>query len=346
MSYRPVLEVTRGEIVESVHFGAVAVADTSGKLFARLGDAETVTYLRSSAKPFQGLSLLESGAAAHYGLTSEQIAVICSSHSGTDEHVREVASIQNAVGVTEGDMLCGVHPPFHLATAERLKKEGLEPTPNRHNCSGKHTGMLALARFLDAPSANYVDPNHLVQRRNLQIFAEMCGLEPEAVEVGIDGCSAPNFAVPLRTAATAFARLADPSGFAPERIEACNKVVTAMTSHPLMVAGPDRFDTRLMEVTGGRLVAKGGAEGYQGIGILPGVIASDSSALGVAIKIADGDCRHRARAPVTLAVLEALGALDDEQREALVEFGPQPVLNHLGLKVGSLRTCFHLERML
>jgi L-asparaginase II len=345
MSYKPVLEVTRGEIVESIHFGAVAVADTSGKLIAWWGDAETVTYLRSSAKPFQGLSLLESGAAAHYGLSSEQIAVICSSHSGTDEHVQEVASIQSAVGVTEGDMLCGVHPPFHLATAERLKKEGLEPTPNRHNCSGKHTGMLALARFLDTPSTNYVDPNHLVQRRNLQIFAEMCGLESEAVEVGIDGCSAPNFAVPLRTAAIAFARLADPSGFAPERAEACNMVFTAMTSHPLMVAGPDRFDTRLMEVIGGRLVAKGGAEGYQGIGILPGVIASDTPALGVAIKIADGDCRHRARAPVTLAVLEALGALDDRQREALVEFGPQPVLNHLGLEVGNLRTCFHLERV-
>jgi L-asparaginase II len=346
MNYKPVLEVTRGEIVESVHYGAVAVTDTSGKLNAWLGDPEVVTFLRSSAKPFQGLPLLESGAAAHYGLSSEQIAVICSSHSGTDEHVREVASIQSMVGVTEDDLLCGVHPPFHNATAERLKQEGFEPTPNHHNCSGKHTGMLALARFLDAPSKTYVDPNHLVQRRNLQIFAELCGLEPEAVEVGIDGCSAPNFAVPLRAAATAFARLADPSGLTPERAEACNMVVTAMTSHPLMVAGPDRFDTRLMEVTSGRLIAKGGAEGYQGVGILSGAIAPDSKALGVAIKIADGDCKHRARAPVTLAVLEAIGALGDKQREALVEFGPQPVLNHLGLEVGRLRTCFHLECML
>ncbi len=344
MSYKPVFEVTRGAVVESVHFGAVAVADNSGRLHAWLGDHETVTFLRSSAKPFQGLRLLESGAAAHYDLSSKQIAIICSSHSGTDEHVQEVASIQNTIGVNEDDLLCGTHPPFHRETTTQLKQKGFEPTPNHHNCSGKHTGMLALACFLDAPTTNYVDHQHLVQRLNLQVFAEMCGLDPTAVEVGVDGCSAPNFAVPLRAAATAFARLVDPSGLAPDRAEACRGVVNAMISHPDMVAGPERFDTRIMEVAGGKLVAKGGAEGYQGIGILAGAIATESPALGVAIKISDGDLGRRARAPVTLAVLEALGALSDDQRAALIEFGPQPVTNYRGLIIGEARTCVRLER--
>jgi L-asparaginase II len=317
MSYRPVIELTRGGIVESIHHGAIAVADPSGTLHASWGDAEVVTFLRSSTKPFQALPLLESGAVDHYQLSLEQIAVICASHSGTDEHVRAVASIQGQVGISEVDLMCGVHPPYHRQTARRMQEEGLEPTPNRHNCSGKHTGMLTLASFKGDPLADYINPQHPVQVQIIQTFAEMCGLEQEAVVLGIDGCSAPVFAVPLIAAATAFARLMDPSALTPERAEACRGVVTAMTSHPFMVAGPDRFDTRLMEVTVGQVLAKGGAEAYQGLGVRAGVISPDAPALGVAIKIADGDRGGRARPAVALSVLEDLGVLSDEEREAL-----------------------------
>ncbi len=345
MSYQPVVELTRGNIVESIHNGAVAVSDASGKLYAWWGDPQIVTYLRSSAKPFQALPIVESGAAAHYDLSPKQIAAICSSHSGTDEHVQTVASIQSKVGVTEDDLLCGVHLPYHHETAQRLKEEQREPTPNFHNCSGKHTGMLAMARFLGESLSDYIDPHHPVQELILQTFAEMCGLDPGEVVLGTDGCSVPTFAVPLQAAATAYARLMDSSGLSADRAEACRKVVDAMTSNPYMVAGPDRFDTRLMEVTGGRLLTKGGAEAYQGIGIPAGALGSGSSAVGVAIKIGDGDRGQRARTVVALAVLEGLGALQGEEQEALAEFSPRAFTNYRGLTVGQVRTCFHLERV-
>jgi L-asparaginase II len=343
MRYEPVLEVTRGEVVESLHYGAVAVANTAGELIAWWGDPETVTYLRSSAKPFQALPLVESGAAEHYGLTPRELSVVCASHSGTDDHMEVVVGLQRKVGVDEGDLACGVHPPLDSETAQRLKAEGLAPTPNRHNCSGKHTAMLALARFLEAPLEEYTDPRHPVQTRILRTFAEMSGLEPAEVRVGIDGCSAPNFAIPLRAAATAYARLADPSGLPAPRAEACQRIFAAMTEHPTMVAGRGRFDTRLMEVTRGRLVAKAGAEGYQAIGLPPGAHGSDGPGLGVVVKIADGNRSRRAGSPVALAVLEMLGVLEAGELGRLADFGPQPLTNYQGLTVGHTRTCFQLE---
>jgi L-asparaginase II len=204
--------------------------------------------------------------------------------------------------------------------------------------------MLTLASFNGDPLADYINPQHPVQVQIIQTFAEMCGLKPEAVVLGIDGCSAPVFAVPLVAAATAFARLMDPSALTPERAEACRGVVTAMTSHPYMVAGPDRFDTRLMEVTAGQVLAKGGAEAYQGLGVRAGVISPDAPALGVAIKIADGDHGGRARPVVALSLLEDLGVLSDNEREALGEFGPRELVNHREVTVGHLRACFDLQR--
>jgi L-asparaginase II len=342
MEYRPVVEITRGGVVESVHNGVIAVTDSSGALYAWWGDVRTPTYLRSSAKPFQALPLIESGAAQHFGLSDRQIAVVCASHSGTDEHVQVVASIQDKAELTEEALGCGTHPPFHRQTARRLEQEGLQPTPLRHNCSGKHTGMLVLARFLGESMIDYLETDHPVQQMILGTFAEMCLFSLGEVVIGIDGCSAPNFAVPLQAAATAYARLVDSSGLESKRKAACQRVVAAMTSHPDMVGGPERFDTRLMEVTGGRLVSKGGAEGYQGIGILPKVLDPNSPALGVAIKIADGDRGQRARAVVTLSVLDALGALKSEEKKALADYGPKALTNHRDLTVGLIRPSFQL----
>jgi L-asparaginase II len=158
MVYQPAIEIIRGEIVESIHQAAVAVTDPAGNLLASWGSPETTTYMRSSAKPFQVLPLLERGGMAFFDLSFQEIAVMCSSHSGTDSHLRRVLSIQEKVGISEGDLMCGVHPPTDLETADRLKREGLEPTPNRHNCSGKHSGMLALARLIGAPLDDYILP--------------------------------------------------------------------------------------------------------------------------------------------------------------------------------------------
>lgn len=342
MVYEPIVELTRAELIESIHFGALAIADRQGKLLASWGNPQGVIFLRSSAKPFQALPLIESGAADHYGLSLKQIAVICASHSGTDAHAETVASIQKAIGVSEGELLCGVHPPADRETSRRLEKAGLGPTENRHNCSGKHTGMLALSRFLGESGEGYVNFEHAVQRRILAAFSEMCELNPQEIRLGVDGCSAPVFAVPLHSAATAFARLADPRGLPEVRQAACQRIWSAMTTHPEMVAGEGRFDTCLMRVAGGGILAKSGAEGVLGIGIAPGVIGPDSPGLGAVIKIADGDQASRAITVAGLQVLEHLGALDGEQLKHLASFGARALTNWRGIQVGEIRPCFQL----
>jgi L-asparaginase II len=343
--YHPLFELTRGELVESIHFGAVAVVDVHGNLIARFGDPEAVTYLRSTSKPLQALAFIEAGGPAAFNLSAAEVALMCASHSGTDQHVTTIVSMQNKTGVQEAELLCGVHPVPDEPTAEALRKRGEEPTPNRHNCSGKHTGMLAYARLKGWPVEDYINPAHPVQEHILPTFAEMCALSPQQVALGVDGCSAPNFAVPLRNAALAFARLGDPCSLSERLAAACRTVTAAMVSYPIIVAGPRRFDTRLIEVAGGRIITKGGAEGYQGIGLLPGALGPGSPALGIALKISDGDPRSRARLAVTLEVLRQLGALSAASLQELAEFGPTlPVKNWRGIVVGEARPCFTLSR--
>ena len=351
--YLPVFELIRGETVESIHYGAIAVVDISGDLIAWYGDPEAVTFLRSSAKPFQALPFLEHGGQAAFDLTPREIALICASHSGTDEHVAVVQAIQVKTGVTEAELLCGVHSPAHEPTAEKMRERNELPTPNRHNCSGKHTGMLAFTRLLELSSEQvgenitYIDPRHPVQQEILHTFAQMCELPVEQVALGTDGCSAPNFAVPLKNAALAYARLSDPEMGRvepPERAAACRAITSAMIFNPDMVGGPGRFDTRLMEVGRGRMVVKGGAEGYQGVGLMPGALSPGSPAIGIALKISDGDPKGRARPAVTLEVLRRLGALSDADLDLLGEFGPElPVLNWRKLGVGEGHPSFELE---
>ncbi len=343
--YRPVYTLIRGETVESIHFGAIAVVAAGGGLIASYGEPQTVTFLRSTAKPFQALPFIEAGGPEHFDLTAKEIALICASHSGTDEHFGVLQGLQAKTGVSEGDLLCGVHMPYDQATAEALRKRGEEPSPNRHNCSGKHTGMLAFCRMKGWPLDTYLDRDHPVQQVILRTLAEMSSLPIEQVALGTDGCSAPNFALPLYNAALSYARLCQPDEFSMERASACQTITKAMTSHSRMVAGPDRFDTRLMEVAEGRIVAKGGAEGYQGLGILPGTLSSGSPAVGIAIKISDGDSKGRARAAVTLETLRQLGALHEDELAQLKNYGPySPVHNWRDLVVGAAHPSFELER--
>jgi L-asparaginase II len=343
-SYAPIVEVTRGQIVESIHFGAIAVVDAAGHLLASYGDPQTVTFMRSSAKPFQALPFIEMGGDQNFGLSPREVALMCASHSGTDEHVHVLQGMQQKVGVSESDLQCGVHPPYDEATQEALRQRGEQPTPNRHNCSGKHTGMLAHARLRELPLESYLDLEHPVQKSILKTFAEMCGLPISDVEIGIDGCSAPNFAVPLRAAARAYARLCDPAGLPRPRIAACQRITAAMTGNPDMVGGPGRFDTVLMGLASGRILAKAGAEGYQGIGLMPGAFGPGSPALGIAFKIADGDGEGRARSTVAVDLLRQLGALSSADIAGLAEYDTRPVYNWRKLTVGEIRAHFTLEK--
>jgi L-asparaginase II len=352
--YQPVFELTRGVIVESTHYGAVAVVDSSGRLLAWVGDPRTVTFMRSSAKPLQALSFIENGGDQAFHLTSKEVAILCASHEGTDEHVEVIKAIQTKVGIQESDLLCGTHLLSHPATVEVMRARGESPTPNRNNCSGKHTGMLAHARMRGLPIADYINPEHPVQKAILESFSEMCGMVPERVQIGTDGCSAPNFAVPLTNAALAFARLCDPHNLSQERAAACRRITSAMMANPVMVSGTGRFDTRMMEICCKRVIAKGGAEGYMALGILPGALGADSPGIGIAFKVADGDLsvraadgsfHNRVRPAMALEILRQLGAISDKELEALAEFGPvRPVTNVRKLVVGESHPAFLLNR--
>lgn len=347
--HKPILKLTRGNIIESVHYGSIAVVNVENELVAWYGNPDLVTFLRSSAKPFQALPFIEQGGQQYYNLDLKEIALICASHSGTDEHVEVAQSIQAKTGVNETDLLCGVHMPGHRPTAERLIQQGLKPHPNQHNCSGKHTGMVAFARMRGLPyrleDQPYIDPEHPIQKIILSTFAEMCSYPEYKVKTGIDGCSAPNFAVPLRDAALAYARLCDPTHLEKNRQKACQTIVKAMISHPDMIGGPDSFDTHLMQATKGKLISKGGAEGYQAIGICPNVMGPGSSALGITFKISDGDYRGKARPAVALEILRQLGAITDEELQILAEYGPSfKIENWRKLQVGLAYPCFELQR--
>lgn len=241
--------------------------------------------------------------------------------------------------------MCGVHPPYDEDTQQQLRSRGEEPTPNRHNCSGKHSGMLAFAHLRKWPTENYIDPKHPLQSKILATLAEMAELPAEEIHIGIDGCSAPNFALPLKNSALAYARLCDPSNLPVRRAQACRKIASAIMDNPVLIAGQGRFDTRLMEVARGKLIAKGGAEGYQGIGILPGVLAPNSPGIGIALKISDGDARGRARPAVTLEILRQLGVIDTKDLESLADFGPRfSITNWRNIVVGDGMPCFQLHR--
>jgi L-asparaginase II len=354
--YQPVFELTRGNIVESTHFGAAAVVDSLGRLLAWYGDPKCVTFMRSSAKPLQALSFIEGGGDQAFHLTSKEIAIICASHEGTDEHVEVIKGIQTKIGVQESDLLCGTHLLSHLPTVDAMRARGETPTQNRNNCSGKHTGMLAHARMRGLPIADYINPEHPVQKTILETFSEMCGMEPAQVEIGTDGCSAPNFAIPLSNAALGFARLCDPRSLSQERAAACRRITSAMMANPIMVSGVGRFDTRLMEVCSRRILAKGGAEGYLAMGILAGALGAESPGIGIVFKVADGDLsvrnadggfRNRVRPAVALEILKQLGCISEKELEALFEFGPvRPITNHRKIVVGESHPVFSLKREL
>ncbi len=352
--YLPIFELTRGVTVEFIHNGAVAVVDIAGNLLASYGDPDAVTFLRSSAKPFQALPFYEHDGPRAFDLNGPEQAILCASHSGTDEHVHTIRSIQMKAGINESELLCGVHEPFDKITADRMRENKEKSTSNRHNCSGKHSGMLAYVRLKQSfgekmpVDLEYIDPSHPIQTEILNLFAYMCDLPIEKIELGIDGCSAPNFAIPLRNAALAYARLCDPDAglVRPvERANACRAITRAMRSSPEMVGGPGRFDTNLMRLASDKIVSKAGAEAFQGIGLMPGALGPGSPAVGIALKIADGDDRKKVRTAVAMEVLCQLGVLAEAEKEALKSFGPEYRLeNWRMIPVGRAYPVFKLER--
>ncbi len=327
------IEVTRGALVESVHRAHAAVADAAGNLLYAAGDAERVTFLRSSAKPLQALAMVESGAAERFGLTDREVAVACASHYGEPFHVAAVQSILKKIGLDEGALACGTHAPNHAPSAAALVRAGEPPRKIHNNCSGKHASMLALCQHAGWDAQGYTAPDHPVQVRLRQVVAETAGMAPADVYVAVDGCNAPVFALPLRRIARAFAVLAQPdsggqpAGVSAERAAALRRISRAMREHPEMVSGTNGFTTDLMRVAGENVVSKSGAEALFCAGAL-------AQGWGIAVKIEDGDARaHPALAPQLLA---AIGVISAEQRDRLQELHPPDVRNTAGAAVGAI----------
>jgi L-asparaginase II len=291
----PLAAVRRGALVESVHRGRLVVCDPRGIVLEAVGDPEAYVYLRSSAKPFQALPLVLSGTADAIGLKDEELAVACASHNAEEPHLAAVKSILEKAGLDESDLQSGAHPPMYGPEAAKLARSGEEPRPIHGNCSGKHAGMLAVCVHEGYETLSYRDPGHPLQRRILGLIAEVCGLEEDEILVAGDNCGVPAFALPLRSFATGFARIATGVGLPDELVDAALRIRDAMRAHPFMVAGTGRFDTRLMERT--NLLVKGGAEAGRAVG--------NPQGWGMALKISDGS--ERAVRPVGLAALDHMG---------------------------------------
>ena len=349
-SAQPILELIRGSIVEATHFGSIAIVDATGKLLHSYGDPDTVAFLRSSAKPFQALPFVEQGGVEHFGLTQKELSISCASHETAQMHLDTVAALQAKIGIQESQLRCGGHLPGDAAKLKQVIKEDITPTSNFNNCSGKHTAMLAFAKMRGLPLENYLDLDHPIQKEILKTFSEMCGIEMDKIGLGIDGCSAPNFAVPLASAALGMARICDPRDLSKARGTACRKITTAMTTHPEMVSNYGEFDCELMKVSEGRLITKRGAEGFQIIGLMPGVYTENG--VGIAFKVTDGDAARmndamesssRVRPAVTLEILRQLNVLNESQLKSLAKFGPEKILkNYVGLVTGKSHPVFQL----
>jgi L-asparaginase II len=281
----PVLvEVTRGGMVESFHRGAFALVDGEGGLVGSAGDVDRAVFPRSAIKVFQAIPLIETGAAAAFGLTAAELALACASHSGEDGHVRQAAGMLAKAGLDAGALECGCHWPFDPPVARELARRGERPTPLHNNCSGKHAGFLCTAVHLGEELRGYVGRDHPVQLRAKSAIEDLVGEELTSDACGIDGCSIPTFAAPLRGFAHGFAKLVSGRGVSPERAAAGRSLIEACMAHPWEMSGTARFCEALMRTAPGRVFAKTGAEGVF-CGALPDL------GLGFALKIDDGATR-------------------------------------------------------
>ena len=331
-----VAKVYRGEGLESVHHGAVAVVNAAGELTHYVGDPEFFTQARSEAKPFQLIPLIRSGAADYYNFSDQQLAIMCGSHIGTAEHVATAGSNLAAVGLDESFLKCGTHPPLYYGVQKRMPRANEVFSPLQNNCSGKHSGFLALAQFLREDPRQYLDPSGRVQQLVLEAVSELYGYPKDKITIGIDGCSAPVFGMPMRHAAIAFARLANQISEDPATRTALARIQRAMTTHPEMVSGEGRFDLALARTFPGNVVNKVGAEGIEGMGF-------SDPAIGIAVKILDGN--ERALYPVAIEVLRQLGLLEKAERTHLQPFVLPEITNNRNLTVGRIVPDFELKKV-
>jgi L-asparaginase II len=327
-------EVTRGGAVESVHMGSVAVVDRHGTLLYAAGDPASPTFTRSALKPLQALPFVAGGGVERFGYSVPQVALLCASHSGESRHVEAVADMLARAGNSVEELQCGAHAPGHF-DARGQTPPPPPYSPLAHNCSGKHSGMLAWCTQCGAPKADYLAFDHPLQQAIRQAVARYAQVPTEDLVAGVDGCSAPNYAMPLSRLALAFAKLAA-SEVDADYGRAPKVLADAMTAHPEMVSGERRNDLALMRAGRGDWVTKIGAEGVQAIGVR-------SRGWGIAVKVADGN--SRGLHPATVAVLDQLGLLDPAANAELAVWGRPDLRNYRGIVTGDIRGVVVLDKI-
>jgi len=329
----PLIATTRGTSAENLHFGAIAAVDRQGRLVAQAGDAQWLTFTRSTLKALQALPFMEAGGPGLFGYSRRQVAMMCASHNGEPMHVQEVQGMLDQAGLDYRKLQCGCHVPM-------FAELGVAPAPaagqydeRHHNCSGKHAGFLAWCVQHGQPVESYLDPGHALQLAVRRDVARAAGLAPEQLAMGIDGCSAPNYAMPLQHLAYAYARLASGEQDA-EFGESFAALADAMVAHPDLVSGTARNDLAFMRAGRGDWVTKVGADGVQ-------VVGSRSRGQALAIKIADGS--KVALYAATVAALDQLGWLDAAQREELAPWREETIYSVRGAPVGERKAVFALK---
>lgn len=323
----PLVQVTRGDLVESIHEVAACAMDASGNIVFRAGTIDAPVYLRSTAKPFIAAASVRAGVVERFGLTRQEIAVMAASHSGEPFHIAAVRSILQKIGMDESALKCGAHPPYNLQAAADLEAAGITPGAVHNNCSGKHAGILALCTLIGADPATYLDPANPAQQLILALCARVSDEDAARMPLGVDGCGIPVYATPLKNAALSFMRLATLAGVEDEDARALEIVRDAMVAAPKYIAGTGEFDTRLMEETNGGIACKGGAEGVHGSAVM--------GCGGLVTKVIDGN--SRGRAPGVMAILSSLGWIDAPAAQTLNEFANPQLHNRAGTHVGQVR---------
>ena len=334
MTAEVLVKVSRGNLVESLHRGHVAVVNSKGELLYALGNPQEVVYARSSMKPLQAIPIVETGAAEHFNFDHADLSLACASHNGEDQHTNRVLSILDRAELTFSDLQCGTHNPRWQDTYEALIKANGEVTAIYNNCSGKHSGMLATAKHMNESTSDYYKIDHPVQQRIMEAISDLTEVPKEDIEIGIDGCGVPVHGIPLQHLALGFAKMADPVQLPAKRQEAINKITVAMMEAPEMVGGTDRFCTDFMRALDGRMFGKAGAEGVYCIG-------DKETGIGIALKIEDGN--GRATSPVAVEVLLQLGLLTEQQQVELGSYHYPKLRNARKEEIGELRPEFRLE---
>lgn len=326
----PVLvELTRGDFVESRHRGRVVVVDARGHIVAKWGDSKGAIFPRSSVKSLQALPFVETGAMDAFDLGDEELALACASHTADARHTGLVASWLERIGLSVVDLECGPQTPDDSDAAADLIRAGRAPTELHNCCSGKHAAFLTTARHRGERTKGYVRIEHPVQQRVMGVLERMTGFDLSRTPWGIDGCGIPTFALPLEVIAHAMATLADPGGLPDPKVEAVLRVRRAWAAHPRVIGGAGSVDTAMMEIVSSRVLLKTGAEGV-GVAVLP------DRALGVAVKIEDGS--PRARDVVLAAVLRKIDAFTAEEWERAAAIAKPPILGRAGRAVGEIRS--------